>query len=385
MNHKDFHDQTFDDATLLKLDIFRGYIREWLPVFLKRPTYPEVHIYDFFAGPGTDAAGNPGSPLVIIEELEECLKVHSTPASSEVRIILHFNDNDCEKISKLEDTVKERSNTLSYKVTFTCKDFNLALLENQNSIRDQTTANLIIMDQCGFKHVDSNVFSTLIHCDTTDILFFISSSFIRRFAKEEEVRKYINIPNETVETIPAKDIHRFICKEFYQKLIPEWHKYYVAPFSIEKDSSTNIYGIIFGTSNLLGLDKFLNVCWKTDGIAGAANYNIDEEISFGGQTSLFEDHKVSRKQDKFQKDMMEFIKQEQPDNRKLYWFVLTNGFTPKHANEILKVLQSDERLDVINIDADKEARKGSFYLNWSEFKSDKPRVRFTLKETDYVF
>jgi len=41
--------QAFDDATLLKLELFRGYIREWLPVFLSKKTFPEVHIYDFFA------------------------------------------------------------------------------------------------------------------------------------------------------------------------------------------------------------------------------------------------------------------------------------------------------------------------------------------------
>lgn len=31
---KKFHDDEFDDATQIKLAIFRGYIRKWLPVFL---------------------------------------------------------------------------------------------------------------------------------------------------------------------------------------------------------------------------------------------------------------------------------------------------------------------------------------------------------------
>ena len=31
---KKFHENEFDDATQVKLDVFRGYIRKWIPVFL---------------------------------------------------------------------------------------------------------------------------------------------------------------------------------------------------------------------------------------------------------------------------------------------------------------------------------------------------------------
>jgi len=52
-----FHDKVFDDSTQLKLAIFQGYIRKWLPVFLTqygggRKNFQQVNIYDFFAGPG---------------------------------------------------------------------------------------------------------------------------------------------------------------------------------------------------------------------------------------------------------------------------------------------------------------------------------------------
>lgn len=52
-----FHDNAFDPPTHLKLNIFRGYIREWLPVFLTRRTdgrsgHKRVNVFDFFAGPG---------------------------------------------------------------------------------------------------------------------------------------------------------------------------------------------------------------------------------------------------------------------------------------------------------------------------------------------
>ncbi|KKK85629.1 hypothetical protein LCGC14_2771360, partial [marine sediment metagenome] len=60
----DFHNKPFDDETILKLEIFRGYTREWLPVFLSKRTFSSVNIFDYFAGPGKDSHGQEGSPLL---------------------------------------------------------------------------------------------------------------------------------------------------------------------------------------------------------------------------------------------------------------------------------------------------------------------------------
>ncbi|MFC1652446.1 hypothetical protein ACFL3F_01885 [Planctomycetota bacterium] len=41
---KKFHDQPFDDDTQLKLDIFRGYIRQWSPVFLASKSFLKIRV-----------------------------------------------------------------------------------------------------------------------------------------------------------------------------------------------------------------------------------------------------------------------------------------------------------------------------------------------------
>lgn len=266
MGNRRFHSQAFDDGTLLKLEIFRGYIREWLPVFLSKKSYPEVHIYDFFAGPGTDAKGNPGSPLLIIDELEQYLTSDKAPLAPDVRVFLHFNDADCDKMVQLEAMIAQRTTALPYAVKFTCMEFRLAFFESLQSIQNKDTANLVIMDQCGIKEVHRDIFATLVGCCATDILFFVSSSFIRRFITDESVQQHFNIPEDEMCAVSAKDIHRYVCREFYQKLIPADHLYHVAPFSIEKDRGANIYGIIFGSGSLFGLEKFLRVCWNKDGL-----------------------------------------------------------------------------------------------------------------------
>jgi hypothetical protein len=68
MPASDFHKRPFDEGTLTKLQIFELYAREWLPVFLspERPPRSEIHLFDFFAGPGTDSDGELGSPLRLL-------------------------------------------------------------------------------------------------------------------------------------------------------------------------------------------------------------------------------------------------------------------------------------------------------------------------------
>jgi len=61
---KDFHAEPFDAGTTKKLEIFRRYVRELLPVFLAtNKVCNKVALYDFFAGPGKDAKGVKGSPI----------------------------------------------------------------------------------------------------------------------------------------------------------------------------------------------------------------------------------------------------------------------------------------------------------------------------------
>lgn len=91
---KRFHDTPFDDATQLKLELFRRYIRNWIPVFLTRqkdgrPNRP-VHIFDFFAGPGRDSKGAPGSPLIVAQELQAFCESNAALRAEGPSVTLHY-------------------------------------------------------------------------------------------------------------------------------------------------------------------------------------------------------------------------------------------------------------------------------------------------------
>lgn len=107
MPRQDINEKPFDEGTLTKLEIFQLYVREWLPVFLAREkiVWPQVHLFDFFCGSGTDSKGVAGSPLRILEELA---KQPDWLARGDVSTTVHFFDEKSEKIAALGAEIDRR-------------------------------------------------------------------------------------------------------------------------------------------------------------------------------------------------------------------------------------------------------------------------------------
>jgi hypothetical protein len=256
--------------------------------------------------------------------------------------------------------------------------FKEALHDFLPSIRNKNSANLIILDQFGVSEVTPEVVESLSQCSATDIIFFISSSYIRRFHETPEIRSKFDISSNDMKNLDYSSIHRFICSYFNEKI--ENDEYYLVPFSIKKGS--NIYGIIFGSGNLLGLEKFLKVCWELDKSTGEANFNIDGDFAWNGSPSLFEEFNEVNKISFFGNELKEFITANSPDNRALYKFLLVKGFLAKHVREILKPIREDGLLKVASLDSSisTPVRSNAYYLSNKDYKQS-PKVKFTIQET----
>ena len=53
------------------------------------------------------------------------------------------------------------------------------------------------------------------------------------------------------------------------------------------------------------------------------------------------------------------------------------GFLPKHARELLKIMQADGKLVVTEISNGQPARKNAFYLTSDDYYNKPPKVRFS--------
>jgi three-Cys-motif partner protein len=369
---KDFHAEAFDEGTKRKLEVFRGYVREWLPVFLRKASrFRTVAIYDFFAGPGADVTGEKGSPLIIAEEVRAFLN-NSSRSHGHNEVNLYFNDDDPRKCAELRRALSKLPLPMGVNIEVDNEDFGVAFKKKSLAIAAPDTANLVILDQSGVKHITHDVFRRLVGWRTTDILFFISSAIIKRFAGEGVIAQYFpGISKDDIDGCNTRQIHRLVC-EYYRKLVPAGKEYYLAPFSIKKVA--NVYGLIFGSSNLRGLEKFLRVCWDIDPQTGEATYNIDDDVAWESPT-LFPETNVIRKKDDFQSRLLTELRKKPLTNRDLYRYCLESGFLPKHVNRQLKVLRKEGTL----ICRPKNTR--GFYISWDHYSGKKSDiVTFSIKD-----
>jgi hypothetical protein len=290
-----------------------------------------------------------------------------------VEVNLYFNDDENFKYQELKKEIEKEGIHGLFKIETDNKDFTSAFKDKLPAIEAANTANLVILDQSGIKHITQDIFIKLMTSRATDILFFISSATIKRFAGENCIHQYLpGISKELIDNLDAGHIHRFICNEYYRKLVPSGKEYYLAPFSIKKDS--NVYGLIFGSGSLYGLEKFLRVCWAVDPQTGEANYNIDRD-AFWGEKTLFKELDSVHKKDEFQRNLTVELQKKPMTNRDIYKYCVENGFLPKHAKEILTILRNDGKLIITP-----EEPRG-FYIHWDYYCGKKDKVvTFRVKE-----
>lgn len=329
---QDFHNQEFDSGTLIKLDIFQRYLREWLPVFFAgKYQSPRVNIFDYFAGPGSDPSGSPGSPLLAVQTALEYIEKLE---ASRTLVSFYFFDQSKKKIEALRNEIKKYENvSTSLRIHIEHSPFEDALAKTREALR--SGSNLVFIDQCGIKQVTAPVFQVLASSQKTDLLFFSASSFLKRFASTGEFARHHDVNLSDIRAARYSDIHRLVA-EHYKKMIPKPIRYHVAPFSIKKDS--NIYGLVFGSGHVLGLKKFLDVCWKIDPNCGEANYDIDED-QIGPTPSLFPEWNIPKKLQAFSSKLEEeIILGRVQTDAAAFIFALESGCLGVHARDVVTAL-----------------------------------------------
>ena len=203
---KDINKSRFPDETKLKLDIFAECFREWFPVFIHNPYTKELYVYDFFAGSGKDLEGALGSPLILLNEAKgENCKYCSQVKKEDKKVYFAFNEKEKAKQEILVNNINEfmdnclaencKENECVYKYkNFKQMEFKAVFQSEkfQKILNNDKCAKFILLDQYGFSQVDEDVFQQLVDAPKTDFIFFISSSFIRRFKEHPSVKQYFN-------------------------------------------------------------------------------------------------------------------------------------------------------------------------------------------------
>jgi three-Cys-motif partner protein len=326
---ENFHKKPFDEGTMVKLRLFENYIGEWLPVFISSARGKRINIVDFFAGPGSDVNGVNGSPLIALKQIR---KFTSQIRRSSSSLCLLLNEKAKIKAASLRGIMESQmADEGLCTLDVTALDFEKAFDKYYPEL--QGSANLLFLDQTGVKFISNRVFSRILDIPTTDFIFFIASSSLRRFADHPYFRRHLEIPKGTISARSFNETHRVVT-EYYRSLIPRGKEFYLGSFSIKKGS--NLYGVIFGSGHPLGIEKFLKVCWKEDPTRGEANFDIDLERIDIRSPHLFSDMDKPKKLNLFEMELQRrLLGRILVTDRDVYLFALQEGFLPMHARDMV--------------------------------------------------
>ncbi|MBN1546842.1 MAG: three-Cys-motif partner protein TcmP [Syntrophaceae bacterium] len=339
---RNLHQKPFDEGTRDKLKLYREYLREWLPVFINGSSVDTLQIFDFFAGPGFDVDGNPGSPAITCDEIRNAM---SQAGNQHMKIIkTYFNEKTRGKFKSLSSYIDEQRVSLPQIEFATLKaDFESAFEKWKPNMHGRV-ANLLFLDQNGVKQITKASFQAIVSLPKTDFLFFVSSAMVNRFRTVPEIRDCVPVTDEDFSRMNGTNVHRIVA-DSYRRWIPEGLEYYLGSFSIRKGA--NVYGLVFGSGHPRGIDKFLKVAWKH---GGDANFDIDKDGIDTLQGRLFPDLDKPTKITVFEKELAATLRKRKfITNKDVYIFALQNGMLASHAKNALKALIKDKMLPKQNL------------------------------------
>ena len=338
----DHHSKPFDEGTLTKLELFEAYAQEWIPTFVMSK-HSNIWIFAFFARPGYDLNGVPGSPIRLLHQINNQI---GNIFQKNIKINVCFNEYDKQKYTLLQNacdtyvkTHKDLKRALENRLLrIELRNCDLANLFPKTIPIISKYPSLVYLDQNGIKFLADSYLLELEKSETTDFLYYVSSSYILRFGNTPEFQKILSIDIEKAKQFPYKYIHEELLKLLRTKL-PVSTKLSLYPFTIKKKA--NVYGVIFGSSHPRGVEKFLRTAWEINNTNGSANFDIDNDVS-KIQLDIFE-RKQLNKVERFKHLLREEILNKHiTNNKEAFDFTLQQGHITPHATDAVRALKREK-------------------------------------------
>lgn len=334
----DLHSKEFDEATITKLELFEDYAKEWIPTFVMS-NCTNLWIFDYFAGPGYDKNNVEGSPIRILRQVAAQI---GNIFRKQTKINICFNEYDEGKFNLLQQHCNQfidshpelqravNCNLLNIKY----RNCDFATLFPKTLLVIRNNPSLLYLDQNGLKFLADSYLLELEKTNTTDFLYYASSSYLLRFGNTPEFQS-LKLDISKIKKQPAKYVHRELLYQLKEKL-PKETNLSLYPFTIKKGA--NYYGIVFGASHPRAVDKFLKTSWKRNETNGAANFDIDDDGS-KSQLDIFRGKSLT-KIEQFQQNLRDkILSGEITNNRETFDYVLSQGHISNHATKVVRELK----------------------------------------------
>ena len=355
-----------------KIRLLREYLRKYLSVVTNTDWIDEIEIFDVFCGPGEYGGGAEGSPLAILQVVNEIYRFRTENGKGVPKINCYFADIDVENVENVRRVVVDRNLHIPAAGLLSVEQRKFKDSLNQIlSVPQKTSRKLFsFIDPTGYKEINATELRKLLD-RKVEVLLFLPVQFMYRFvanATPVALKEFISELTDYDQWQPKQDPVEFAfqIRDLYRKYFGK--SAYVSAFVIEKDANT-MFCLYFFTTNLRGYLKMIEAKWDIDSTAGAG-------WSFRkvpGQASL-----LNNPEEYLENDLLEFLQQGGKTNVDVFEFaVIDNEFKETHAKKACDKLVAAGKIAVMGYSGEK-VRAGSYYINYDCYKDRDRKVRFEV-------
>jgi len=354
-----------------KVELLGKYLDRYLNIIANDRYTKKIKVYDLFCGEGEYDNGGKGSPLIILKAINDLHILNKAQNEVIPPIDVRFNDLDSQKIAKLKSLITNRKlhHPKFGNISFSNDDYKNIVQQIVAALSIQKKEkSFIFIDPYGYKSISAKEIKDLLKYKNSEVLLFLPTQFMYRFDKNGTPQALLDFIQELdyENWLPTNSVWKFI--EQLKKQFSDFlgREYFVDTFSIEKDPQT-VYCLFFFSSHIRGFEKMLETKWLLDMEKGKG-------WSYEKTFDLF----ASQEKNILEEKLLDYILTGKRSNGDLYDFTLRNSFLPKHATEICKHLQKQNKLFVYT-DNKVKLRKGAFYINYKDYKNNYNRIYFKTK------
>ena len=261
------------DHTKAKLAILKGYLDAWFPILGQRQ--PKIVYIDGFAGPGTYAGGEEGSPVVALRAARE--HSHRDNFGEIVFWFIEKNKKRCEELGrvlreKFPDMKNGDGDQFQYHVVHgkfaKSVESTLDIIESRN---DNLAPTFAFIDPFGFSNMPMRTVKRILGYPHCEVMVTFMDGFIKRF--RDVAQK--NTLDEIYGTSDWEKISEsgsdpdITYVDLYKKQLVEAGAKYVRTFQMKNASGMPIYHLVYATKHIRGMEVMKKSMW---GVSRAGEY-----------------------------------------------------------------------------------------------------------------
>lgn len=357
-----------------KVQFYQKYLEPHLLIMLRAKFAHEIHIYDLFCGRGIYEDGKKGSPIRAYETICKVRRV--CPLNKP--IVLHLNDRNKKCIETVRNYIQSHYNEKAKPcdIVYTNKDASELLTDMTRHTSygrwNNGVVNVFFIDPYGYKVIRREFLEKLLRLGSGEILLFLPVSFMQRFTRhafsDDATPGTLPLKNFLTSYFPSDhpmcmgntiDIQQYI--DYLTEAFSCGGRFYTTSYPIERNSH-NLFALFFFSTNLFGYEMVLKQRWKMIDQWGFGFHQQDS------QTDLFKDE---FKKERI-KELMEQLRVRLIDiisrgcsNKDIYNLTIRSGFIPKQAKDILRQIQNNGMLQIVDSDTGEiEERTNRFFIEY---------------------